>query len=98
MKKKKKIMKKRTCWKNSWYDLVPSYIPEPITETVGATKNKIMSSFKTNTAMDYYHKQNHVKIMHVNRKKPRKVKMQKQSKDRIIKNIRNLIRQWSDQR
>ena len=35
--------------KNTWYDWLIDYIPEPITKSVGGFKDKIVSLFKTNT-------------------------------------------------
>ena len=50
-----------------------------------------MSLLKTNTAKDH-NKPTRVKNVHSREKKPRKLKMQKQSEDTVIKNIRNLFR------
>ena len=67
--------------------ILPLYIfsssSEPIRKTGGGFKGKVISLFKTNTHEDYS-KQT------VSRKKPRKFKVQEQSEDKIIKNIRNL--------
>ena len=35
--------------KNSWYDRLINYIPEPIAKIVGGFKDKIVSLFITNT-------------------------------------------------
>ena len=35
--------------KNTWYDWLINYIPEPVTKIVGDSKDKIVSLFKTNT-------------------------------------------------
>ena len=42
-------MKKRKPIKNTWYDWLINYIPEPIRKSVGDFKDKIVSLFKTNT-------------------------------------------------
>ena len=42
-------MKKIRLIKNTWYDLLIDYIPEPIRNSVGGFKNKIVNLFKTNT-------------------------------------------------
>ena len=44
-----KEMKKIRLIKNTWYDWLISYIPEPIRKSVGGFKDKIISIFKTNT-------------------------------------------------
>ena len=45
---KKKEMKIRPI-KNAWYDWLINYIVEPIRNSVGGLKDKIVSLFKTNT-------------------------------------------------
>ena len=35
--------------KNTWYDWLINYIPDPIRKSVGDFKDKIVSLFKTNT-------------------------------------------------
>ena len=42
-------MKKIKPFKNTWYDWLINYIPEPIRKSVGDFKDKIVSLFKTNT-------------------------------------------------
>ena len=42
-------MKKISPIKNTWYDWLSNYIPEPIRKTVGGFKDRIVSLFKTNT-------------------------------------------------
>ena len=42
-------MKKISPIKNTWYDWLSNYIPEPIRKSVGGFKDKIVSLFKTNT-------------------------------------------------
>ena len=42
-------MKKIKPIKNTWYDWLINYIPEPIRKSVGDFKDKIVSLFKTNT-------------------------------------------------
>ena len=44
-----KEMKKIRLIKNTWYDWLINYIPEPISKSVGGFKDKIISIFKTNT-------------------------------------------------
>ena len=46
---KKKEMKKIRPIKNTWYDWLINYIPEPIRKSAGGFKDKIVSLFKTNT-------------------------------------------------
>ena len=58
---------------------------------MGGAKDKTMSLFKTNTTKDYS-KLMHIRNINVGGKKPSKLKMQKQSEDNKIKNIRNLFR------
>ena len=42
-------LKKNKTIKNTWYDWLINYIPEPIRKTVGDFKDKIASIFKTKT-------------------------------------------------
>ena len=44
-----KEMKKIRSIKNSWYDLVINYIPEPSWKKVDGFKDKVISLFKANT-------------------------------------------------
>ena len=44
-----KHMKKIKSIKNTWYDWLINYIPEPIRKSVGGFENKVISLFKTNT-------------------------------------------------
>ena len=44
-----KEMKKIMPIKNTWYDWLINYIPEPIRLSVAGFKDKIISLFKTNT-------------------------------------------------
>ena len=44
-----KDMKKIRSIKNTWYDWLINYIPEPIRKSVGGFENKVISLFKTNT-------------------------------------------------
>ena len=44
-----KEMKKIRPIKNTWYDWLINYIPEPIRKSVGGFKDKMVSLFKTNT-------------------------------------------------
>ena len=43
-------MKKIKLIKNTWYDWLINYIPEPIRKSVGGFKDKIVNLFKTNTS------------------------------------------------
>ena len=43
-----KEMKKIRASKNTWYDWLINYIPDPIRKSVGCFKDKIGSLFKTN--------------------------------------------------
>ena len=45
----KKEMKKMRPIKNSWYDWLINYIPEPIAKIVGGFKDKIVSLFLKKT-------------------------------------------------
>ena len=58
---------------------------------MGGAKDKIMSLFKTNTTKDYI-KSASVKNVHHGGKKPWKLKIQKESEDKITKNIRTLFK------
>ena len=42
-------MKKIKPIKNTWYDWLINYIPEPITKVVGRFKDKIVNLFNTDT-------------------------------------------------
>ena len=44
-----KELKKIRPIKNSWCDWLINYIPEPIRESAGGFKNKVISLFKINT-------------------------------------------------
>ena len=44
-----KEMNKTRTIKNTWYDLLINYIPEPIRKSVGGFKNVTVSLFKLNT-------------------------------------------------
>ena len=46
---KPKEMKKIRPNKNTWYDWIINYIPDPITKIVGGFKDKILSLLNTNT-------------------------------------------------
>ena len=45
-----KEMKKMRPIKNTWYDLLIDYVPEPIRKSLGGFKDKIVTLFKTNTS------------------------------------------------
>ena len=70
----KKEMKKIRTIKNTWYDSLINYIPEPIRNSVARFKNKIVSLSKTNIP---------TQTVHGTGKKLRKPKTQNK-----IKNIR----------
>ena len=44
-----KEMKKIRPIKNSWYDCLINYNPDPVRKSVGGFKDKVTSLFKTNT-------------------------------------------------
>ena len=44
-----KEMTKITPFKNTWYDWLIDYIPEPIRKSIGGFKDKVIRLFKTNT-------------------------------------------------
>ena len=81
-----KEMKKKRPIKNTWYDWLISYVPNPIRKTVGGFKGNVVSLFKTNT-LEEYGKQ----TVHGSGNRPSKLKIQKQTEDNIIKSIRNLF-------
>ena len=58
---------------------------------VNGVKDKTLGLFKTNATKDYI-KPKRVKNVYHGGKKPRKLKIKKQSEDNIIKSIRNLFR------
>ena len=62
-----KQIKKIRSTKNTWYDCLINYIPEPIRKSVGGFKDKILSLFKTNTPKQ---------TVYGRRKKPSKPKTQ----------------------
>ena len=66
----KKEMKKMRPIKNSWYDRLINYIPEPIAKIVGGFKDKIVSLFITNTPKKSVYKKK-------NEKKTKKKKTEK---------------------
>ena len=45
----KKEMKKKRSIKSTWYNRLINYIPELIRKTIGGSKIKVLSRFKTNT-------------------------------------------------
>ena len=46
-------MKKKRLIKNTQYNWLNNYIPEPIRKTVAGFEYKVASVFKTNTSKDY---------------------------------------------
>ena len=46
---KEKEMKKINPIKNTWYNLLINYLPEPIIKSAGCSKDQVISLFKTNT-------------------------------------------------
>ena len=62
--------------KNTWYDCLINYIRDPIRKSVGGFKDKILSLFKTNTPKQAVYGRG---------------KKQKQSEEKIINSIRNLL-------
>ena len=81
-----KEMKKKRPIKNSWYDWLTDYIPNPIRKTVSGFADKVVS-LKSNT-QEEYGKQ----TMYVSGDRPWKLKIQKQREDNIIKSIRSLFK------
>ena len=81
----KKEMKKTRPIKNSWYDRLINYIPEPIAKIVGGFKDKIVSLFITNTPKKSVYK-----------KKNEKKKKKKKEKKTFIKekNKKNIKNNW----
>ena len=62
--------------KNTWYDWLINYIRDPIRKSVGGFKDKFVSLFKTNTPKQAVYGRG---------------KKQKQSEEKIINSIRNLL-------
>ena len=50
----KKNEKNKTI-KNTWYDWLNNYVPEPIRKSVGSFNDKIVRLFKTNTPKQIVH-------------------------------------------
>ena len=73
-----KEMKKIRPVKNTWYDWLVNYIPEPVRKSAGDFKDKVISLFKTNTPKQTVYGRG-------------KTKTQKQSEGNIINSIRNLF-------
>ena len=67
-----KEMKKLRHIKNTWYDWLISYIPDPIRKSVGGFKDKIISLFRTNK---------NKQTMYGREEKLRKPEAQKQSEE-----------------
>ena len=89
----RKEMKKIRPIKNTWYDWLISYIPDPMRKSVDAFKYKTFSVFKKNTPKQ---------TAYGRRKKPRKattgsirnlfILTKKETKDKIIRDINTLKR------
>ena len=73
----KKIKKIRPV-KNTWYDWLINYIPEPIRKNVGGLKDKVISYFRTNTPKQRVY--------------GKEKKLSKPKAQNKIKNIRNLFK------
>ena len=74
----KKEMKKMRPIKNSWYDWLINYIPEPIAKIVGGFKDKIVSLFITNTPKKSVYKK---KMKKKKKKKKKNLLYQKRTKN-----------------
>ena len=86
----KKEMKKIRTIKNTWYDSLINYIPEPIRNSVGRFKNKIVSLSKTNIP---------TQTVHGTGKKLRKPKTQNKIKNiRCPFTLRKRNYRWNSQR
>ena len=68
-------MKRIRFIKNTWYDWLINYIPDPIGKSVGGFKDKIISLFKTNTLKQTVYERG---------KKLIKPKTQKRSEENVI--------------
>ena len=51
----KKTMKKVRSIKNTWYDWLINYIPEPIRISIGGFKDKVISIFKKTTPKETFY-------------------------------------------
>ena len=71
-KNEQKEMKKMRPIKNTWYEWLSNYIPEPITKIVGGFKDRNLSLFNTNTPKQ---------TVYGRRKKPSKPKTQNKIND-----------------
>ena len=78
----------KSTW-SDWLDWLIKYIFKPIKE-VGGGKEKVVSLFKITQPRTIEAK--HVKNVYGGGKKLRKLGIQEQSEDKIIKNIRNLFK------
>ena len=65
--------------KKTWYNWLINYIPQSTKKRESDAKDKIMNLFKTNTTK-YYSKPARAKNVYGGRKKPRKLKIQKNLK------------------
>ena len=88
-------MKKIRPIKNTWYNWLIDYIPEPIRKSVCDFKNKIVSLFETNTRKQtVYGKEKKLrKLRKQNIKKPFIYQKWKKIKDRIIEILRDFLKQ-----
>ena len=87
----KKETKKIRLIKNTWYNLLINYIPEPITKSVGGFKENVIRLVKTNspkqtvygrgTKLSKPKTQNNIKIPFLLKRKEKKVQ------NRIIRDI-----------
>ena len=87
----KKETKKIRLIRNTWYDLLINYIPEPITKSVGGFKENVIRLVKTNspkqtvygrgTKLSKPKTQNNIKIPFLLKRKEKKVQ------NRIIRDI-----------
>ena len=86
-------MKKIRPIKNTWYNWLIDYIPEPIRKSVCDFKNKIVSLFETNTRkqMVYGREKKLRKLRKQNIKKPFIYQKWKKIKDRIIRDTQRLF-------
>ena len=89
----KKEMKKIRPIKNTWYDWLINYIPEPIRKRVDEFKDKIASPFKTNTPKKtvYWKGKKLSKPKTQNIRNPFLLEENKKIKDGIIRDIRTLL-------
>ena len=89
-------MKKVRPIKNTWYDSLNNYIPEPIRKSVSSSEDKIVNLFKTSTPKQTVYgrgkKLSKPKTQNIRNFFILKKKKEKEIKDRIIRDIWTLFK------